>query len=139
MTAIQFQDTNTLISSSDSDGIIKVWDMRKSYDRYSGQPVPKYQFRYPGKSALKGYSSLILNSAKSHLFACCKDHHIYKFDIAGHSDKPLATYFGLANNSKYFCRISLSHGEKHPILAIIWHTINSCNGECLMLNDTFYF
>ena len=111
VTAIQFQDAHTLISSSDSDGIIKVWDLRKSYDRYSSQPMAKYQLAYPGKSALKGYSSLALNSAKTVLYASCKDHTIYKFDIAGYNEKPIATYNGFENNSKYFCRISLSHGK----------------------------
>jgi denticleless len=111
VTAIKFQDEHTLISSSDSDGIIKVWDMRKSYDRYSRQPQPKYQFPYAGKSALKGYTALALNSTKTQLFASCKDHAVYKFDAAGYSEKPLAAYTGFENNSKYFCRISLSHGE----------------------------
>jgi denticleless len=110
VTAIQFQDPFTLISSSDSDGIIKVWDMRKSYDRYSRQPQPKYQFAYPGKSALKGYSALVLNSTKTQLFASCKDHTIYKFDVAGYSEKPVAMYTGFENNSKYFSRLSLSPG-----------------------------
>ena len=99
-----------MIGSAGTDGIIKVWDMRKSFDRYSSQPMAKYQFPYPGKSALRGYSSLAINSAKSVLFASCKDHAIYKFDTAGYNAKPIATYTGFENNSKYFCRISLSHG-----------------------------
>jgi WD40 repeat protein len=111
VTAIQFQDEHTLISSSDLDGIIKVWDLRKSYDRYSRYPNPKNQFSYPGKSALKGYSALILNHAKTQLFASCKDHTIYKFDVAAHEEKPLAAYTGFENNSKYFSRLSLSAGN----------------------------
>ena len=111
MTAIQFQDPYTLISSSDSDGIIKVWDMRNSYDRYSRNPQPKYHFDYPGKSALKGYSALVLNPTKTHLFASCKDHTVYKFDVASYADKPVAMYTGFENNSKYFSRLSLSPGN----------------------------
>lgn len=118
VTAIQFQDTNTLISSSDSDGIIKVWDLRKSYDRYNSQPMAKYQFNYPGKSALKGYTSLAINSSKTQLFASCKDHTIYKFDIAGYREKPTASYTGFENNSKYFCRISLSHGKSMKLITL---------------------
>ena len=111
VTAIQFQDGHTLISSSDSDGIIKVWDLRKSYDRYSRHPQPKHQFLYPGKSALKGYSALVLNHSKTQLFASCKDHTIYKFDVAANGDKPIAAYTGFENNSKYFSRLSISPGS----------------------------
>ena len=110
VTAIQFQDGQTLISSSDSDGILKVWDLRKSYDRYSRHPQPKHQFLYPGKSALKGYSALILNHSKTQLYASCKDHTIYKFDVAAYCEKPIAAYTGFENNSKYFSRLSISPG-----------------------------
>ena len=130
MTAIQFQDPNTLISSSDLDGIIKVWDMRKSYDRYSRQPQPKYQFTYPGKSALKGYSALVLDPAKTQLFASCKDHTIYKFDVAAYSEKPIAMYTGFENNSKYFSRLSLSPGLKFTYTLSIYLGVQVSLDKC---------
>ena len=33
ITAIQFQDERKIVSVSDNDGLLKVWDLRKSYDR----------------------------------------------------------------------------------------------------------
>ena len=50
----------------------QIWDLRRSYDLYSGIPKPKYSIPYAGNYALNGYSSLLLDSSKTKLYAGCK-------------------------------------------------------------------
>lgn len=128
VTAIKFQDDHHIVSSSDTDGILKVWDLRRSYDRFKGEPQANHCIPYPGKSALHGYSSLVMNSAKTCIYASCKDNQIYAFDLASYSEKPLATYGGYENGCKYFIRMSLSCDDKYLACgssdqyAYIWNT-----------------
>ncbi len=128
VTAVQFQDEHTLVSASDTDGLIKVWDLRRSYDLFKGNPIPKFTIPYPGNSSLHGYSSLVLNSAKTHVYASCKDNHIYLFDLASYSEKPLAAYSGYENGCKFFIKMSLSCDDKYLACgssdnyAYIWNT-----------------
>ncbi len=128
ITAIQYQDENHLVSSSDTDGIIKVWDLRRSFDRYKGNPQAQYSLPYPGKSALHGYSSMVMNSTRTHLYAACKDHHIYTFDLATYNEKSLRSFSGFENGCKFFIRMSLSCDDKYLACgssdqyAYIWNT-----------------
>ena len=135
VTAIQFQDQNHLISSSDTDGLIKVWDLRRSYSFYKGPPQAKFVIPYPGKSNFQGYTSLALNSSKTHLYASCKDHHIYQFDLASYDEKAQRAFSGYDNGSKFFIRMSLSHDDQFLACgssdqyAYIWHTSPSAPNE----------
>lgn len=130
VTAIQFQDSNHLVSSSDTDGLIKVWDLRRSYDRYTGNPHAEHVLPYPGESNLKGYTSLVMNSSKTHLYASCKDHHIYLFNLATYEEKSVRSFRGYENgdNSKFFIRMSLSFDDQYLAcgssdqLAYLWST-----------------
>ena len=52
VTALEFIDENKVVSCSDLDGVVKVWDIRMSYDRYTGEEcitvsvrLPSYNFR----------------------------------------------------------------------------------------------
>ena len=110
--------------------LTQVWDLRKSYSLYKGDPQSKYVIPYPGKSALNGYSSLVMNSTKTHLYASCKDNHIYQFDMASYNEKVARTFKGYENGSKskFFIRMSLSHDDKYlscgssDQYAYIWNT-----------------
>ena len=52
-----------------------------------------------------------LDPARANLYACCKDHSIYKYELASYADKPVSVLTGFQHNSKYFNKISVSHGE----------------------------
>ena len=117
ITAIQVQDEHHLISASDTDGIIKIWDLRKSYDNhYKTDPKAKYIIPAPSEF-YHGYTSLILNSTKTHLYASCIDNHIYCFDLASYGEKSLTSFTGFEcgknKRSRYFIRMSLSHDDKY--------------------------
>lgn len=135
VTALQFGPlhSETLVSCSDLDGVVKVWDLRMSYDRFSGLPRARSCFPYPGTSALTGFSSLAIDSAgRDRVFAACKDHHVYEFRIDDadyltswdetvresgrhhhHGSAPRAVFSGYVNESKYFIRIAVSPDDNY--------------------------
>ncbi|CAJ0968090.1 unnamed protein product [Ranitomeya imitator] len=89
VTVVIFQDEHTIISAGAVDGIIKLWDLRKNYTTYRQDPIPAKSLPYPGSSSRKlGYSSLILDSTGTNLFASCTDDNIYMFNVAGLKSDP---------------------------------------------------
>ena len=54
----------------------QIWDLRRSYDLYSGRPKPKFLIPYAGQCALNGYSALLLDSSRTKLYASCKGTYI---------------------------------------------------------------
>lgn len=112
VTVVIFRDENTLISAGAVDGVIKVWDLRKNYSVLHQDPVPVQSFLYPGTSARKlGYSSVILDSTGSNLFANCTDDIIYMFNLTGLKTAPIATFTG-HQNSTFYVKASLSPDDQ---------------------------
>ncbi|XP_026147295.1 denticleless protein homolog isoform X1 [Carassius auratus] len=102
VTVVLFCDENKLISSGAVDGIIKMWDLRKSYTAYYQNPLPLQAYPYPGSCTRKlGYSGLSLDSTGSRLFSNCTDDNIYMFDISGLKTTPVAVFSGHSNSSFY--------------------------------------
>ncbi|XP_064302256.1 denticleless protein homolog [Phalacrocorax carbo] len=102
VTVVLLQDEHTLISAGAVDGVIKVWDLRKNYAAYRQDPVPSKSFCYPGTSTRKlGYSSLILDSTGTNLFANCTDDSIYMFNMTSLRTIPVAVFSGHQNSSFY--------------------------------------
>ena len=109
MTALKFLDDNLLASCGDCDGIVKVWDLRRSYSAYTGVPKPKYQLRRPeGSSCMSGFVSMTADRAKRRLFVACGDHFIYEFDSTSFESKIPARKLRGAKFDNYFIRLSLS-------------------------------
>ncbi|CAH1792154.1 unnamed protein product [Owenia fusiformis] len=95
VTCVLFQDDNTLISAGAVDGVVKVWDLRQKLN-------PKFIFPYAGTSTRKhGFSSLVLDSTYSRLFASCTDSSIYQFNCANFNKQPVVTYQGHMNSTFY--------------------------------------
>ncbi|XP_008266666.1 denticleless protein homolog isoform X2 [Oryctolagus cuniculus] len=112
VTVVLFQDENTLVSAGAVDGIIKVWDLRKNYTAYRQEPIASKSFLYPGSSTRKlGYSSLILDSTGSTLFANCTDDNIYMFNMTGLKTSPVAVFNG-HQNSTFYVKSSLSPDDQ---------------------------
>ncbi|XP_058021326.1 denticleless protein homolog [Ahaetulla prasina] len=102
VTVVLLQDEHTLISAGAVDGVIKIWDLRKNYTAYRQEPVPSRVFSYPGNSTRKlGYSSLILDSTGTNLFANCTDDNIYMFCMPGLKNTPVTVFSGHQNSSFY--------------------------------------
>ncbi|KAF5898635.1 denticleless protein [Clarias magur] len=102
VTAVIFREENKLISSGAVDGMIKMWDLRKSYTAYQQNPTPLQSYQYPGSSTRKlGYSGLTLDSTSSRLFCNCTDDNIYMFDVGGLKTTPVSVFSGHRNSSFY--------------------------------------
>nr|KAF6315977.1 denticleless E3 ubiquitin protein ligase-like protein [Pipistrellus kuhlii] len=115
VTVVLFQDENTLVSAGAVDGIIKIWDLRKNYTAYRQEPIASKYFLYPGSSTRKlGYSSLVLDSTGSTLFANCTDDNIYMFNMTGLKTSPVAVFNG-HQNSTFYIKSSLSPDDQFLI------------------------
>ncbi|NXL29675.1 DTL protein, partial [Glaucidium brasilianum] len=102
VTVVLLQDEHTLISAGAVDGVIKVWDLRKNYAAYRQDLLPFKSFCYPGTSTRKlGYSSLVLDSTGTNLFANCTDDSIYMFNMTSLRTTPVAIFSGHQNSTFY--------------------------------------
>lgn len=71
---------------------IRLWDMRKSFckDNKDIMAKPVHVFPYPALKGRRkrGYSTMVLDSTFSRLFACCMDGVIYCFSCSNLRNKP---------------------------------------------------
>ncbi|XP_042326482.1 denticleless protein homolog [Sceloporus undulatus] len=112
VTVVLLQDEHTLISAGAVDGVIKVWDLRKNYTTYRQDPLPSRSFGYPGNSTRKlGYSSLVLDSTGTSLFANCTDDNIYMFSMSSFKTTPVSVFSG-HQNSSFYVKSSISPDDQ---------------------------
>ncbi|XP_074078715.1 denticleless protein homolog isoform X2 [Macrotis lagotis] len=115
VTVVLFQDEHTLVSAGAVDGVVKVWDLRKNYTTFRQEPMAYKSFPYPGSSTRKlGYSSLILDSTGSTLFANCTDDNIYMFNMTGLKTSPVSVFNG-HQNSTFYVKSSISPDDQFLI------------------------
>lgn len=129
VTGLVFQDENSLISCGPADGIIKVWDLRRTYTTLKKEPIAKYNLPYAGKSTFKGFTNLIVNEMGTRLYANCMDSNIYCYNISSYSKEPSMIYSGLLVNS-FYIKSCLSPDENYLMSgssddnAYIWNVKN---------------
>lgn len=114
ITGLVFQDDQTLISCGEYDGNIKVWDIRKNYNIYKREPLPKHSIPYCGSSTKNGYTNLIIDNACRRLYASCMDNVIYCFNISTYNTLPEQRYIG-HENSSFYIKTSLSPDSKYLV------------------------
>ncbi|CAD5123159.1 DgyrCDS11529 [Dimorphilus gyrociliatus] len=111
ITSVLFLNENQILSSGSSDGEVRLWDMRKSFckDNKDIMAKPVHVFPYPALKGRRkrGYSTMVLDSSHSRLFACCMDGVIYCFSCSNLKTKPIAAYAGHETNTHYI-KIALS-------------------------------
>lgn len=107
VTALGWLDDNSLVSTGDNDGVVKVWDIRKNYAMYKREPVPKVEISHPGTSSTQGYTALSVDPTGCYVYVTCMDDVIYKYDIINGLSRPVATYTG-ASIKNFFIKSSLS-------------------------------
>ncbi|XP_076046240.1 WD40 domain-containing protein denticleless [Oratosquilla oratoria] len=110
VTAVLFQDEYTLVSAGASDGLMKIWDLRKTHKNHIGgrrDPQCKYLLEHPGHSSRRGFTSLQLSPHQDTLYVSCMDNTIYAYDLINMAKKPVAEYTGHIN-STYFVKSCLS-------------------------------
>ncbi|XP_068729272.1 denticleless protein homolog [Montipora capricornis] len=115
VTSVLFQGGEKLISSGAMDGQIKIWDLRKTYTNLKQDPVPFHVFPYPGQGMRKhGFSSLVLDSTHSCLFASCTNDNIYKYSCTALGQEPLGIFYGHLN-STFYVKAALSPDDQYLI------------------------
>lgn len=111
VTGLVFQDENTLLSCGPGDGVIKVWDLRRTYSTLKKEPIAKHNLPYAGNSACKGFTNLIVDDSGSKLYVNCMDSKIYCYNISSYSKEPHMVYSGLNINSFYIKSCLSPDGE----------------------------
>ena len=109
VTSLAWVDENILASAGDKDGAVKLWDLRKNYSLYRGEPVPVTEFLHPGDSSTVGYTSLASLPGSRQVFASCMDDKIYRYNTLGTDcDRtPVAVYTG-SRVTNFFIKMSVS-------------------------------
>jgi denticleless len=95
VSCVLFQNEHLLSSAGATDGLIKVWDIRKlslSSSKKQIEPLPihtldhlnhqiKLSTATPSTKNTKGYSNLLFNSSRSRLYANCMNNNMYEFNF----------------------------------------------------------
>lgn len=115
---VAFQNEHLLVSAGATDGLIKVWDIRKIYSSSSAkkhiEPLPLYIFDNQlkknsstssptAKLISKGYSNLMFNSYRSKLYANCLNGQLYEYNFATYNQnhtRSLSSCHKLDENNK---------------------------------------
>ena len=127
VTSLAWVDSNTLVSAGDKDGVVKMWDLRKNYSLYKGEPVAKMEIHHPGDSSTVGYTSLSVSTCQSHVYVSCMDDKIYKYNIVSGDQTPEAVFTG-SSIKNFFIKMSLSPcgryiaGGSADNWAYVWNT-----------------
>ncbi|VDN98307.1 unnamed protein product [Rodentolepis nana] len=113
ITSVVFARDYELVTAGSTDGVIKIWDIRKFGPLKKNPPQPLVSLPYKGISKKQcGYSDLIVDSVRSHLFASCMDHNIYKYDLNSTSTRPVMLYTGHVTGS-FYIKMSLSPDDSY--------------------------
>ncbi|XP_054714542.1 denticleless protein homolog [Uloborus diversus] len=127
ISSVAFQDSRYLASAGAADGIIKMWDLRKTYLFNSKfMPAPAYQINYSESKSAQGCTSLAFDSTFRKLYACSTSGKIFQLDCYNYSDNVIA-YEGF-NCATYFVKMALSPDDQYLLCgssdhkAYIWKT-----------------
>ncbi|XP_017779960.1 PREDICTED: protein lethal(2)denticleless [Nicrophorus vespilloides] len=111
VTGLVFQNDNTLISCGSGDGLIKVWDLRKTYTTLKHQPSAKHEIPYSGSTTRNGFSNLILDPSTLKLYVNCLDNTIYCYNVATYNTQPVMEYKGFQNSTFYIKSVLSDDGK----------------------------
>jgi denticleless len=131
ITAIKFVDEHRVLSSGDHDGVVKMWDLRRSYSLFRGDPRPAQVFNHPMDSSNRGFVSMIVDSQKRRFYVSCMDSKVYEWDLHASDPRPIRSFVGSETRS-FFARIALSPDDCFLVSgssdsnAYVWDTSLGC-------------
>lgn len=124
VTSLVFQNEHHVVSSGVTDGVINVWDLRKTYCSTKKQPKPHYQLALSG-SKIHGFTNLTMDSSRTQLYACCTNSIIYHYDCHTYNPQYVNSYCG-HRASSYYIKIAVSSDDRYLLsgsgdhFAYIW-------------------
>ncbi|XP_063900572.1 denticleless protein homolog [Zophobas morio] len=127
VTAVTFlKNTFYLASCGAGDGVIKLWDIRKS------PFTPFCTFPYTGSALNKGFTSLAVDSEGSQLLASCTDDVIYQYNTINISRKNVKKYTGHKSEGSFYIKSAFSPDGNYIISGAADHSlyiweVNSCS------------
>ncbi|XP_069167941.1 LOW QUALITY PROTEIN: denticleless protein homolog [Procambarus clarkii] len=107
VTGVVFQQQHVVISSGASDGLIKLWDLRKTHGGGKREPQCQNILEHTGRSSHRGFTSLSVSPSRDVLYTSCMDNTIYAYHLANPTPKPVAEYTGHVNLT-YFVKSCIS-------------------------------
>uniref|UniRef100_A0A2S2QAU7 Protein lethal enticleless n=1 Tax=Sipha flava TaxID=143950 RepID=A0A2S2QAU7_9HEMI len=131
ISALLFMNEQTVISSSLLDGIIKVWDLRKSYRNVKifGEPLPRmrYYHKQKPKTIFVGFMDMITNPQLTRLYASGVNNMVYSYALDSTESNALCQYSGYSYETNY-SKISISNDGRYLFSGcnynsgVIWNT-----------------
>ncbi|KAG8172883.1 hypothetical protein JTE90_016060, partial [Oedothorax gibbosus] len=116
VSAVAFKDGYTLASAGVGDSVIKIWDLRKTYDKTNvscrRKPRESITFVQHNKDQRFGYTSLVFNSLYTKLYACSGANKIFEIDCHSYTKK-YERFIGLKSSTSYFVKIALSQDDQY--------------------------
>ncbi|KAF8249546.1 WD40 repeat-like protein [Wilcoxina mikolae CBS 423.85] len=96
VTAVAWLDEHRIATASESDAIIKTWDLRSSYIRRK-KPLPVETSELPPQHSLPahrnfGINSLTVSPDNQRIYAVCKDSNVYTYSTNHLSQGPIHAY-----------------------------------------------
>ncbi|KAK8742784.1 hypothetical protein OTU49_001671, partial [Cherax quadricarinatus] len=132
VTGVVFQQQHIVISAGASDGLIKLWDLRKTHGGGKRDPQCQNTLVHSGRSSHRGFTSLSVSPARDVLYTSCMDNAIYAYHLTNPTPKPVAEYTGHVNLT-YFVKSCISPCGSYLLsgssdkCAYIWLT--DCPGQ----------
>ncbi|KAF2362604.1 WD40 repeat [Trinorchestia longiramus] len=125
--SLVFYEQHTLVSAGSTDGLIKLWDLRKTHSTVRGAPVPVHTLSQPQSSYLRGFGWACAPERSHYLYALGMDCKIYGYHLALPTTEPVSCYTGCRNMSHYV-RMSASKCGRYLVCggadgrALVWLT-----------------
>ncbi|XP_018011741.1 denticleless protein homolog [Hyalella azteca] len=127
VSSLVFYEEHTLTSTGSTDGLIKMWDLRKSHCTLRSVPVPVHTLSQPQTSSMRGFGWACAPSRSHYLYALAMDYKIYAYHLAMPSAEPVSCYTGCLNTTHYV-RMAVSSCGRYLVSggadgrALVWLT-----------------
>lgn len=103
VTGLAFLARSTLATCGERGGSVRLWDLRRSHTAHTRAPLPRASIPYCGNSPRDGHTNLLVDAARTRLYASCMDGVIYCHRVGGADEggAPERRYAGHESGSFY--------------------------------------
>jgi denticleless len=128
VTSVLFHGIAKIASCGAADGIVKLWDLRRTYSICKNEPPPSWHSFTPTGDPGRpfGFTSLVSDPWQSSLFASCTNDIIYQYSTSMLKCDPVGA-FGGHKNSTFYVKTAISPEGRYLLSGsscgqgFIWH------------------